>query len=189
MRPIRLFLLMITCAVGAMAQGTFVYTNNDRSLNSVSAFSVGANGALTPVPGSPFLTGGTGIGSGFFAANRITTANVKNFLYAANGGSNNVSAFSINPATGVLTTVPGSPFHTGGSAGKGGISLTTTPNDQFLIAANAGSVDITVYSIAANGALTAVAGSPFPAGPGASPDGIKVTPDGKFLAVARITNT
>src|SRR5262249_43081662 len=76
---------------------TFVYTNNDRIPNTVSAFSVAANGSLTPVTGSPFLTGGTGIGGGLFASNRITTAIVKNFLYAANGGSNNVSAFLINP--------------------------------------------------------------------------------------------
>jgi 6-phosphogluconolactonase len=188
MRPIRLFLLMVTCAISAMAQGTFVYTNNDRSPNSVSAFSVAANGALTPVPGSPFLTGGTGTGFGFFAANRITTAIVKNILYASNSGSNNVSAFSINPATGVLTAVPGSPFPTGFISSGPGISVATTPNDQFLIAANAGTVDITVYSIAANGALTAVTGSPFNAGPGGPLDSIKVTPDGKFLAVARINN-
>jgi 6-phosphogluconolactonase (cycloisomerase 2 family) len=180
---------MVTCAIGAMAQGTFVYTNNDLFFtNSVSAFSVAANGALTPVPGSPFLTGGTGISGGLFAANGITTAIVKDFLYVANSGSNNVSAFSVNPATGVLTAVPGSPFPTGGAGGFLGISLTTTPDDQFLIAANAVSINITVYSIAANGALTAVAGSPFPAGPGGLLDGIKVTPDGKFLAVARPDN-
>jgi hypothetical protein len=79
--------------------------------------------------------------------------------------------------------VPGSPFPTGGSADLGGISLATTPNDEFLIAANAGSINITVYSIAADGALTPVAGSPFPGGSFGSLIGIKVTPDGKFLAV------
>jgi 6-phosphogluconolactonase len=169
-----------------MAQDpTFVYTNNDRSPNSVSAFSLSSNGALTSVTGSPFLTGGTGIGVGFFASNRITTAIVRNFLYAADSGSNDVSAFSINPATGVLTTVPGSPFATGGSADGQGISLATTPDDNFLIVANGGSVNITVYSVAANGALTPVPGSPFSAGPGGPLDGIKVTPDGKFVAVAR----
>jgi 6-phosphogluconolactonase (cycloisomerase 2 family) len=112
---------------------------------------------------------------------------MKNFLYVANGGSNNVSAFSIDPATGVLTAVPGSPFPTGASNANC-ISLATTPDDAFLIAANAESVNITVYSIAANGGLTAVAGSPFPAGAGGPLDGIKVTPDGKFLAVARENN-
>jgi 6-phosphogluconolactonase (cycloisomerase 2 family) len=183
----RLFLVGSLCTACLLGQGTFVYTNNDpiNAPNSVSAFSVGANGALSPVAGSPFATGGTGLGGGIFAANRITTAIVKDVLYVANGGSNNVSGFSVNPATGVLTQVPGSPFATGGSADGNGIALATTPNDQFLIAANTGSVNITVYSIAANGALSPVAGSPFPAGAGGVTDGIKVTPDGKFLAVAR----
>jgi 6-phosphogluconolactonase (cycloisomerase 2 family) len=167
-----------------LGQGTFVYTNNDDFfLNSVSAFSVGANGSLVPVAGSPFATGGTGSGT-LFAPNRITTAIVKDFLYAGNERSNDVSAFSINPTTGVLTLVAGSPFATGGIAG-GGISLATTPDDNFLIAANSASENLTVYSIAANGALSLVPGSPFPAGPGGLLYGIKITPDGKFLAVAR----
>ena len=98
MRWMTLFLAVVLCAACLMAQDpAFVFTNNDRSPNSVSAFSVAANGSLTVVPGSPFLTGGTGIGGGFFASNRITTAIVKDFLYAGNSGTNNVSAFSVNP--------------------------------------------------------------------------------------------
>jgi 6-phosphogluconolactonase len=187
----RLLFLIVLCAVSVLAQGTFVYTNNNiAGPNSVSGFSVAANGALKAVPGSPFATGGTNIGfGGFTASNRITTAVVKNFLYAANFGfgSNNVSGFSIDPATGVLTAVPGSPFATGGVADGFGVSLATTPDDQFLIAAaNEGST-ITVYSIAASGALSQVPGSPFSGGPGGPTDGIKVTPDGKFLAVAKVT--
>src|SRR5262245_10959073 len=167
----RIFMLVVLCVVSwqaqfrvARAQGdpTFVYTNNDRNPNSISAFSVASNGSLSPVAGSPFLTGGIEAGGGFFAANRITAAIVKDFLYAANAGSNTVSGFSINPATGVLTPVPGSPFATGGVADGIGVSLATTPDDKFLIAANGSSMTITVFSIAANGALSQVAGSPFP---------------------------
>jgi 6-phosphogluconolactonase (cycloisomerase 2 family) len=121
-----------------------------------------------------------GQGDGLFAS--ITTAIVKDFLYVANAGSDNISAFSINPATGFLTPVAGSPFARGSVAG-GTISLATTPDDNFLIAASDISMDLTVYSIAANGALSPVPGSPFPVG--ASTNGIKVTPDGKFLAAAR----
>lgn len=180
----QIFLMVVFCTATLMAQGTFVYTNNDRSPNSISALSAAANGALSPVPGSPFLTGGNGAGGGFFASNRITTAVVKDFLYAANAGSNNVSAFSINPATGALTPVPGSPFATGGVADGVGMSLTATPDDKFLIAANGASMTITVYSIAANGSLTQVAGSPFPSGAGGPLASAKVTSDGKFLAVS-----
>jgi 6-phosphogluconolactonase (cycloisomerase 2 family) len=188
----RLFLLVALCAASwqaqfriARAQGdaTFVYTNNDRTPNSVSAFSVAANGSLSAVPGSPFLTGGSGAGGGFFAATRITTAVVKNVLYAANAGSNTVSAFSINPTTGVLTAIGGSPFATGGVGDGVGISLTATPDDKFLVAANGASMTITVFSIAANGSLSPVAGSPFPSGASGPLAGAKVTSDGKFLAV------
>jgi len=181
---IYLFLLTVFCTLRVMAQGTFVYTNNDRTPNTISAFSAAANGALSSVPGSPFATGGNGSGGGSFAPNRITAAIVKNFLYAGNSGSNNVSAFSINPVTGVLTSVAGSPFATGGSAGISGMSLTTTPDDKFLIVANGASMTISVFSVAVNGALTAVAGSPFPSGAASSLVSAKVTSDAKFLAVS-----
>lgn len=186
MKAVRLSLLLVLCAVSLTPQGTFVYTNNDiGGPNSVSGLSVAADGSLTPIPGSPFATGGTGVSGGFFASNRITSVVVKDVLYAGNSGSDNVTAFSIDPGTGVLTSVSGSPFATGGMARGFGISLAPTPDDKFLIAANGFSNTITVYGIGANGALAQVAGSPFPGGPGGSPDGIKVTPDGRFLAVAQ----
>jgi hypothetical protein len=191
----RLFLLVLLGVASwhaqfrvASAQGapTFVYTNNDRSPNSISAFAVAPNGSLSLIPGSPFLTGGNGANGGLFAANRITAAVVKEFLYASNTVSNTVSAFLINPVTGVLTAVPGSPFATGGVGDGTGISLTATPDDKLLVAANGSSMTITVFSIAANGSLSQVPGSPFPSGaPGPLVDA-KVTPDGKFLAVSSV---
>ncbi len=174
--------LAVFVPAGLHAQD-FVYTNNNLlGANSVSAFSIGSGGTLTPVAGSPFATGGGGTGAGFFASNRITASVSGNFLYASNCGTNNVSGFSINATTGALAAIPGSPFATGGSCGAGGISVSTTPNSQFLYAANAGSSNISAFGIASNGALSPVAGSPFAAG--GTPDGIKVSPDGRYLAVA-----
>src|SRR4051812_12579219 len=103
-----LFIALFTISI--YAQGNFVYVNNGASHNSVSAFSVAANGALTQIPGSPFATGGNAAGFGFFASNRITATIVRNFLFVANDASSNVTVFSINTTTGTLTTVPGSPF-------------------------------------------------------------------------------
>jgi 6-phosphogluconolactonase (cycloisomerase 2 family) len=165
----------------AAAANSFVYTNNDRVPNSISAFAVAADGSLTAIPGSPFPTGGDGGQSSLFGSNRVTAATAKNILYAANAGSNTVAAFSVDTVSGALTPVPGSPFATGGLGGPG-ISLAITPDDKYLAAANSESSNITVYAIAANGSLSPVAGSPFAAG--GKPDGIRVTPDGKFLAVA-----
>jgi len=160
----------------------YVYINNNvAGPNTVSAFSVDANGALTPIAGSPFATGGSGVGGGFFAANRMAIGAVKKFVFVANEQTNNISVFSIDPATGALTLVPGSPFPTGGASGSG-ISLGVTPDNQFLFASSSGSNNITVFSIATNGTLTSISGSPFAVG--GVPDGIKVSPDGRFLAVA-----
>lgn len=171
--------------VSLMRDDGYVYANNDLSgPNTVSAFSVDANGALTPITGSPFATGGSGAGGGFFAVNPITIATARKLLFVANEQTNNISVFSIDPATGALTLVPGSPFSTGGASGAG-ISLGVTPDNQFLFASSSGSNDITVFSIAANGKLTSILGSPFAAG--GTPDGIKVSPDGRFLAVALIS--
>jgi 6-phosphogluconolactonase len=163
------------------ASADFIFTdNNVAGPNTVSAYKVGGNGSLTPVPGSPFSTGGLGSGVGFFASGRITTSVVGKFLYAANDGSDDVSAFSIDQQTGVLTPVPGSPFDTGGAAGGQGLSLAATPDNRFLYSANGFTQDITTFGINPDGSLTRIGSNVFTF---QQPDGIKVTPDGSFLAV------
>ena len=176
--------LMLLFAGLASAQGQFVYTNDDIGFapNTVSGFSVASNGTLTLISGSPFLTGGTGNGGGFFATNRTRAGIVGNCLFASNTGSNDVSAFTIDTTTGVLALVAGSPFPTGGLGDGLGIAVAPTPNGMFLITANAGSINASVFSVAAGCALTPIAGSPFPLM--LTPDGIKVTQNGSFLAVA-----
>ena len=182
--PVLIALVAVLSPCSLWAQGNFVYTNDDQrdSANTVSAFSVAPNGTLTPVAGSPFLTGGIGWGGGAIASNRITIAG--NFLFASNATSTDVSVFAIDTSTGALTPVAGSPFPTGGTGVAWGIALSATPDGRLLMAANSdvGSFIITVFSIAADGRLTPIAGSPFPTM--SRPDGIKVTPNGKFLAVA-----
>lgn len=188
--PARFSLLMLAAALltGSLwAQGNFVYTNNDQDPNTVSAFSAASNGALTPVPGSPFSTGGRGSGAGLFATNRIGAAIAGSFLFVPNSASNDVSVFKIDPATGVLTPVAGSPFATGNHplfpGNTNGIAVAATPDGRFLMAASNGSANIAVFSIGSNGALSPIAGSPFPTV--GNPNAIKISPDGKFLAVSK----
>jgi DNA-binding beta-propeller fold protein YncE len=154
----------------------FAYVVNALS-NNVSAYSIGSNGALTPVPGSPFPAGHT--------PGKVAVDPTGQFAYVVNGsnnvpGSGAVSAFSIG-SNGVLTPVPGSPF----PAGSSPVSVTVDPTGKFAYVANFSNT-VSAFSIGSNGALTPVPGSPFPAGLG--PESVAVDPTGKFAYVANISS-
>ncbi|MGA2807790.1 MAG: beta-propeller fold lactonase family protein [Terracidiphilus sp.] len=166
----------------------FVYVNDDLLClpdydcpdNFVSAFAVAPDGTLNPIKGSPFDTGGTGGGGWFYASNRISVSTVGEFLFAGNSSSQNVSAFKIDPKTGVLTPVSGSPFATDAPSTFLGMAVSPTPDGKFLMVADAFAV--TVFRISRDGALSRIENSPFPTLE--TPNAVKVTPDGKFVAVS-----
>jgi 6-phosphogluconolactonase len=170
--PALLFLFGLPAA--AMADCVLVNTNSVP--NSVAVFSVNRDGSLSSVPGSPFPTGGSG---GFTAAVGSTGLCADNgFLYATNGTTDNVSAFSISGDC-RLTAVPGSPF----DAGSSPVGVEPDPSCTHLYVSNFDSDDITVYAIAGDGSLTSIAGSPFPAA--TSPLDLKFNPDGSLLFVSQ----
>jgi DNA-binding beta-propeller fold protein YncE len=154
-------------------RGQFAYVANASS-NNVSAYTInGTTGALTPIPGSPFPTG--------LNPYSVTVDPTGQFAYVANANSNNVSAYTINGTTGALTPVAGSPF----PAGSFPFSVTVDPMSQFAYVANCTSINcsansnVSAYTInGTTGALTPVAGSPFPAGSG--PISVTVHPTGQF---------
>ena len=174
---------LLLFAITAFAQNNFVYTNDNFSPNTVSVFKVTPNnGALTLIPGSPFFTGGNG-GAHDVSPQTITTATLgtASFLYAANAGSGTVSAFVIDPRTGNLTSVPGSPFTVAAANSGNTLSLGASPDGHFLFEVDESSTFIHTFNIGANGAITEAAGSPLDSG--AFPEGVKVTANGKFLLV------
>ncbi|HVR05418.1 MAG TPA: beta-propeller fold lactonase family protein, partial [Solirubrobacteraceae bacterium] len=79
----------------------------DAGANQVSVFAAGSSGALTPVSGSPFASGGSAPGSVAFSPNG-------QLLAVTSFNSSTVSVFSVSSA-GALTSVSGSPFTTGGA--------------------------------------------------------------------------
>jgi hypothetical protein len=96
-----------------------------------------------------------------------------------NNISNNVSAYTINSATGALSPVSGSPFPTGSAP----VSVVIDPSGKFAYVANNISNSVSAYTInMASGALSPVSGSPFPTG--SAPISVVVDPSGKFAYVA-----
>jgi 6-phosphogluconolactonase len=103
------------------------------------------------------------------------------FLYIATSAG--VSAFTLNPASGVLSSVAGSPFSDGSVLRESAID----PSDKFLyaISNNTTSNTISVFSInSSSGALAPVAASPFPMAINGSASSVVVHPSGRFLYVS-----
>ena len=90
-------LALMVLAIGAFAAAhaqNYVYSNNLTSPNGVTGYSVGSDGSLTAIPGSPFAAVGDGA-SGYYASRQIAVWG--NFLFASNSDSNNIAVFSIAP--------------------------------------------------------------------------------------------
>ncbi len=141
--------VLVECKQAAPLRPQFAYVANSYS-GLVSAYSIGTNGAMTPVPGSAFGDAG--------AVGQISVAvdSTSKFAYVANSASKNISGFSIE-SNGVLTPVPGFPF----VAGYDPNSVAVDPTSRFVYVANRASSNVSAFSIGSDGALTPIPGSPF----------------------------
>ena len=139
------------------------------------------SGALTPISGSPFPSGES--------PSSVAVDPSGTFAYVANPGSpspfgaGNVSGYTIDPTSGALTPIPGSPF----PAGSVPASVAVDPSGRFAYVANSfafvGGNSVSGYTIdSTSGALTPIPGSPFPAG--LVPESVAVDPSGRFAYVA-----
>ena len=146
-------------------------TAPDGTFSLLGSFSPGNTYDLTVTrqPTNPSQTCVILNGSGTVGNSSVTnivmtcTTNPARFVYVANSGSNDVSAYRVDVASGTLTTVAGSPF----AAGSMPDSIAVDPSGRFVYVSNQGDATVSAYTInRANGALNAVNGSPFPTGEG-----------------------
>lgn len=150
----------------------FLYVSNGTAGN-ISAFAVGASGALTEL-GSPVSLGAGAVAAG------LAIDPKGQFLYAADSANNKIASFNV--AGGPLAAVGSFP------AGTKPVAVTVDHTSSFVYAANQGSNDVSAFTTA-SGALTQVAGSPYlvqPTGSIGTPQPIFLTVDvsNTFLYVA-----
>ena len=160
--------------------GKFLFVNNfNDSMGTINAYGIDpTTGVLTPVPGSPFPTQ-----AGFPGPWGLAITGGGKFLCVAMVGTvnanNAISVFSIDPATGVLGQIVGSPF----PAGQGPLALATDAAGKFLFATNLFDDSVSAFAVdGSSGELTQVAGSPFPTHN--VPVSVAVAPDGKYVYVS-----
>ena len=148
-----------TTAVAVDPRYRFLFATNEGATggpgsNTVSAYTIDAGtGALTPVPGSPFVS--------VNAPNEIQTDLSGRFVYVANYHNNTISAYAVDPTSAALTPIAGGPPEAGIDGPR---HITLHPSGKFLYMTAGNEGTIWGYAIdAATGALTPVAGSPFTA--------------------------
>ncbi len=156
----------------------------------VRGYAIGPRGALTEVPGSPFKSEGintTGVavapsGKRLFVTNRGTGLN-----NAADPGS--VAVYDIDPASGSLTPVGGSPFGVTGLEDPDGIAVAPDGSHVFVTGDAAGMTfdpRVAVFEIKpGTGSISEVGGSPFASGSKQAVP-IVVSPDGGRVFVGNV---
>jgi 6-phosphogluconolactonase (cycloisomerase 2 family) len=162
--------------------GRFAFVTNRSGNNnsgSVSAYAINAvTGALQHVPGSPF-------GTGYNAPIALGVHPSGRFLFVANIGSHIVTAHSIDPASGAISSAVGPPV----ISSLNPLAVAADPTGRFVYVANQGSSSISGYAVNLDseqgilGALTRIDGSPFQTNGVNFPAGVTADPSGKFLLV------
>jgi 6-phosphogluconolactonase len=168
--------------------GRFLYVTNldgsgipgfGGSVGHVSAYRIGVNGNLTPVPGSPFPAG--------FSPLSVKTDPLGRFVYVANAGSQEeftetISGYRVG-GDGTLLPLGGSPF----ADGESPQSLALDPFGRFLYTAGEYDLALLTNRIALNGILTPLPGSSFRTGDGFEPyNAIVADPWGRFVYVSSL---
>jgi 6-phosphogluconolactonase (cycloisomerase 2 family) len=167
----------LTAAVGHA--GRFLYVGNNVS-QDISAYSIDpSSGNLTRVAGEPFPVTGV-IGNGSMASSPSG-----NILYLATGAvTAALSVFLIDPASGELTHIPGSPF----PAQPGPNALALDPLGRFLYVVNEQTEEISGYRTdPLSGDIEAL--PDFPVFDGPRPLSIALDPAGRFVFVGHAFGT
>jgi 6-phosphogluconolactonase (cycloisomerase 2 family) len=139
--------------------GKFLYIANKLD-NSISEFTVNADGSLTQFSNSP-------IGEQFTGPVALFIDKSGKYMYVANQSSTNLAAFSIG-SDGSLTLLTASPFATGTQPAV----IATDSGGKYLFVGNQTNPAVQSFSLASSGTLTSVATYTLPG----APTSIAVTP-------------
>jgi 6-phosphogluconolactonase (cycloisomerase 2 family) len=161
----------------------YVYVNdNTAGANTVAAFVRHRDGGLTPVPGSPFSTGGAGTGSGLASQGAIQVTSDGRFVLAVDAGSGQVSVLRIERG-GALELVRN------GVVSSGGLEpVSVAEHDGLVYVANAGAggSNYTGFTLRGDGRLRALAGSTVSLPDAAQPGDVLFNSTGTNLVGTRV---
>lgn len=164
--------LSVSIPAAASAEQRAYFTDVDPT-SIVPGFTVGSDGTLSALAGPPATAGASG-------ATAIVISPDASKLFVVTGDG--LFAFTIDPSSGALSAAPGTPSPIGSQP----YGITVAPDGGHLyVASQESGGEIYGFAIAADGSLTALAGSPFQLkAPATAPRGLAISPDGRHLYAA-----
>lgn len=140
------------------AGGSFVYVvsqNSTTGLGSISAFSVAATGALTPLPCSSAAGGNcSAVGDGTFSVgtspSAVTSTPLGRYLYVTDSALNQLFSYTVE-ASGQIVPTAASPANTDVAPD----AVTVEPHGEYVYVANYSANNVDAFSINSSG-VTAV---------------------------------
>jgi 6-phosphogluconolactonase (cycloisomerase 2 family) len=162
----------------ALWAGGYAYVVNQTEgyAASISQYTIGPNGALTPMTTATVATGGNN-------SQLITADPSGKYVYVSNVSSNTVSQFTVGTnGTLVPMSTPTVLMGTGTGVLYYPFSIAVAPSGKWAYVANNQKSDVNEYDIGSDGSLTPMAAPNVAAG--AYPDSVAVDPSGKWAYVA-----
>lgn len=164
--------------LGSLDPVTLTLTPNGRFFYSAGGLLAGfaLDGAATPGMIPATAGGGWGMGAGNGPESGAVDGASRYFYLAAYGDAQ-IRGYAIDPQSGALSALPGSPYAT--AVQPDAVAL--TPSGQFLYVTSAAG-GLYAYSVNGAGGFTPLAGSPFSTG--GNPGYLVMDPSGRFLYFA-----
>jgi len=170
-------------ATGSPVVGHLYVNGNTAGHNTVSGFDRHADGALSPIVGTPFDAGGAGFGAPTGSAGALARSGDGRYLLAVDAASDQISVLRIRP-DGSLRLV-----EVDSSRGRTPVSLAVHGSLVYVANAGAGGSNYTGFRLNPGGHLAAIPGSTFTLPDTALPGQILFSGDGRHLVGTRVGPT
>jgi 6-phosphogluconolactonase len=156
--------------------------DNTTPANTIAGFDRHADGTLTPIPGSPFSTGGSGTGAVIGSQGALQLTAGGRVLLAVDPGSNDISELRVG-RNGRLWPVPGGITASGGNEP---VSIAVSRGLVYVANAGAGGSDYAGFAFDRLGRLRPIPGASFTLPDSAQPGDVLINATATRLVGTRV---
>src|SRR5919197_6167716 len=183
---------MVAAAAGAASASAtpspvvgHVYVNDNTFVNTIAGFDRHADGRLTPIPGSPFATGGVGTGATIASQGALQISDDGRYLLAVDAGSNEISVLRIEH-NGAVRQIHGGTVLSGGLEP---VSIAVHRRLVYVANGGDGGSNYTGFTMNGGGPLRPLAASTVPLPDGSEPGDVLFNSTGRNLLGVRVNTS